>query len=80
MKLKQSNGRWVFTGRIPMALARKSWDDQYAAVRAAEREGFSVMANGTCVPDPVPADRVKSEDGLESRSVDGRPPTSGGVA
>lgn len=70
MKLIQSkheNDRWMFTGRIPMELARKTWPDKYAAVQAAEKSGFVVFANGNCSQDTGTTTRVKSEDGLGSR-------------
>lgn len=68
MQMKSENNRWGFTGAsIPMELARKTWSDKYAAVRAADKAGFVVMANGSCVSDTEPAARVKSEDGLGSR-------------
>lgn len=44
-QIKREGGRWGFTG------TRKTWPDKYAAVRAAEKAGFVVMANGSCVSD-----------------------------
>ena len=48
MKMEVACGRWVFTGTLPMELARKSWGDRYAAVKAANAAGYDVMANGAC--------------------------------
>jgi len=60
--------RWEFTGSaVPMMLARSSFADRYAAVRAAEQEGLICLANGSVVPDSHPATRVKSDDGLGTR-------------
>ena len=50
MKLEQVDGRWVFTGPVPMELARKMYSDRYAAVRAAEAAGYVCFANGSVKP------------------------------
>lgn len=51
IKMEVACGRWVFTGKsIPMELARKSWGDKYAAVRAANAAGFDVTSNFNVVP------------------------------
>lgn len=50
MKLEQTNdGRWGFTGRVPMELAGAMWRDRFKAIAAANRNGFDVMADGSCV-------------------------------
>ena len=61
MKLERekSSGRWMFTGKIPMALARKTWGDRYDAVQAAEDAGYVCMADGSVVRDqPQPAPKA----------------------
>lgn len=67
MQLKSEGHRWGFIGSmIPMELARKTWPDRYAAIRAAEQVGYVVLANGSCISDTEPAVRTKSPDGLGS--------------
>lgn len=68
-QIKSEGNRWGFTGTLPMELARKTWPDRYAAVSAAEKLGYCVMANGSCIHADDPPTRVKSEDGLGSRRV-----------
>ena len=41
---------WGFTGHVPMELARKTWPDRYAAVRAANDAGYDVFADGSVKP------------------------------
>ena len=65
MRLMQQwkDGPWIFAGdSLPMELARKTWPDRYAAVRAAMSAGFSCYANGDVREDeptaqPIPCDR-----------------------
>lgn len=53
MELEQVDGRWVFTGSVPMELARKMYADRYSAVRAAEAAGYICYANGNVKSGPA---------------------------
>lgn len=45
---------WAFSGRVPTPLAYKYWQEKADAIKAAEREGFAVNAEGWLQPTQSP--------------------------